>query len=249
MQRFFVPPEAIHGEQVQFSPAQARQMRQVLRLRPGADVLVLDNSGACYRVQLRHIARETASGVIVSRRQADGEPAGDLILHLALIRGERFEWLLQKGVELGVTHFRPMRTQRTVRDAPGAQKWQRWQRIIQEAAEQSQRGRLPQLLPPCSFAEALAAARGMALMPVVAAQQPLSAVLRNVRWPVTLYVGPEGGFAEAEVEQAARAGVHLVGLGARVLRSETAALVLTTLTMQALGEFTRLHDDDSLPLR
>ncbi|NOZ49995.1 MAG: 16S rRNA (uracil(1498)-N(3))-methyltransferase [Chloroflexi bacterium] len=242
MQRFFVPPPAIRDGKVIFSAGQSRQMRQVLRLQPGAEVLALDNSGVCYWVHLVSITKEGAEGLIRRQEAATGDPGGDLILNLALIRGERFEWVLQKGVELGVTHFQPMLTQRTVRGAPGEQKWRRWQRIIQEAAEQCQRATLPKLLPPCSFPQALAAARGQALMPVVAARQPLTAMLHNLQWPLTLYVGPEGGFAAAEVELAQDAGVHLVGLGRRILRSETAALVLATLALQALGEF------DPIPL-
>lgn len=237
MQRFFVPPHAIRGGQVYFTKAQARQIRQVLRLQPGDEVWVLDNQGSCYRVQLQHTDKYQATGLILTREAATGNPAGNLIMNMALIRGERFEWLLQKGVELGVTHFAPMLTRRTVRKTPGAQKWQRWQRIIQEAAEQCRRATMPQLLPPRSFDEALQEKQGIALMPVIAAQQPVSAVLHNLTWPVTLYIGPEGGFSSEEIALAQASDVHLLSLGVRILRTETAALVLTTLILHTLGEF------------
>lgn len=237
MQRFFVLPQAIRGGQVHFAKAQARQMRQVLRLQPGDEVIVLDNQGACYHVRLQHLAQNQALGRILAQAAATGDPEGDLILNVALIRGEHFEWLLQKGVELGVTHFAPMITRRTVRGVPGPQKWQRWQRIVQEAAEQCERATIPRLLSPRSFTEALQEAQGVALMPVVAAQQPVSAVLHNLSWPVTLYVGPEGGFSAEEVALAQDFGINLLSLGKRILRTETASLTLMTLVLHSLGEF------------
>jgi 16S rRNA (uracil1498-N3)-methyltransferase len=245
MQRFFVSPQAIRNGHVYFAEVQARQMRQVLRLRPGDEVIVLDNQGFCYRVRLRHIAKNQAFGQILAQTAATGDPQGELILNVALIRGERFEWLLQKGVELGVTHFAPMITQRTVRGVPGLQKWQRWQRIVQEAAEQCARATIPHLLSPRPFTAALQEAQGMALMPVVAAPQPVSAVLHNLSWPITLYVGPEGGFSAEEVVLAQESGVNLLSLGRRILRTETAGLTLLTLTLHALGEFDQpsLHSD------
>ncbi len=237
MQRFFVSPQAMQGKHVHFDAAQGRQMRLVLRLGPGDEVLALDGQGRCYRVALRELSKDAAWGEITGEVVVSGEPEGMVLLNLALIRGERFEWALQKGVELGVTHFRPLITQRTQRKAPGAQKWQRWQRIISEAAEQCGRATLPQLLPPCDFSEALANSRGPIIMPALAAAQPIAGVLPHLHWPVTLMVGPEGGFTAAEVAQAQEAGAHIATLGPRILRSETAALVLITLVLQALGVF------------
>ena len=236
MHRFFLSPDAFHGEQVVFPSDIARQIRSVLRLRPGNEVWALDGRGHAFRVQLTHVEKNQAGGRIVQRTAATGEPAGELILCLAISKGERFEWVLQKGVELGVTTFQPMITQRTLRREPGAGRWERWRRIIREAAEQSGRGKLPQLQEPLSFAQALAARRGVGILPAVAAQKPVAEALAGVSWPVTLFVGPEGGFAPEEVEQAQATGVIPVTLGPRILRTETAAIVMTALTMAALGE-------------
>jgi 16S rRNA (uracil1498-N3)-methyltransferase len=236
MHRFFVFPTAVRGNQVHFSPEQARQLRSVLRMREGDQVLALDGRGLSHRVELVHLGKKSALGRVLETTPAAGEPASDLILCQAISRSERFEWVLQKGVELGVTIFRPLLTRRTVRRAPGDAKWRRWRRIIQEAAEQSGRGRLPVLEEPLSFTDALAAARGLALLPTVFASAPAGQALDAASWPVTLFVGPEGGFDPREVELARASGVRPVSLGPRILRTETAALVLITLAMNALGE-------------
>jgi 16S rRNA (uracil1498-N3)-methyltransferase len=129
-----------------------------------------------------------------------------------------------------------MITQRTLRRHPGEGRWERWRRIIREAAEQSGRGKLPRLLEPISFDEALAGVQGLGILPAVMADQPVRAALAEASWPVTLFVGPEGGFDPDEVAKARAAGVTPVTLGPRILRTETAAIALVTLTMAALGE-------------
>lgn len=239
MHRFFLPPDAIHGSQVQFSPDQARQLRSVLRLSAGDEVEALDGRGTAHRVELQHIGKSQAFGRILKTELAGGEPAGELVLCQSIIRGDRFESVLQKGVELGVTRFQPMLTRRTMRTTPGDSKWQRWQRIIQEAAEQCGRGCLPALAAPIPFAQALAERRGTTLFPAVSATRPLSAALAQAAWPVTLFIGPEGGFDPAEVELARLAGIEPVGLGPRILRTETAAFLLLSLVSAALGELDR----------
>lgn len=239
MHRFFVPPSAIHGDQVRFSPDQAHQIRSVLRLRSGDEAEVLDGEGGRYRAALYYSGKNDVFAHILQTLSAGGEPAGELILCQAIARGERFDWVLQKGVELGVTHFQPIVTRRTVRRSPGEGQHQRWERILREAAEQCLRGRLPQLLPEISFEQALAQRRGLTLLPATSAARPVRQALVGAAWPVTLFVGPEGGFDPAEVALARTAGVDLVGLGPRVLRTETAAVVLLALVVSALGELDR----------
>ena len=239
MHRFFLPPDAFRGDVVYFPPDLARQLRVVLRLQPGQEVMALDGKGRAFRVTLVEVGKQRAIGRIRARMPATGEPAGELMLCPAISKGERFEWVLQKGVELGVTTFQPIITRRTVRRTPGAGRWERWRRIIREAAEQSGRGRLPRLLDPIPLAQALAQARGFALMPSTLAQMPVGQVLGRVTWPVTLFIGPEGGFDPDEVAEAQAAGVVAVTLGPRILRTETAAIVMVALVMAALGELDR----------
>ncbi len=239
MHRFFLPPDAFRGEQVHFPTDLARQITQVLRLRPGDRVVALDGVGHAFLVELKVVTKQQVGGKILSRQVATGEPSGDLILYPALSKGERFEWVLQKGVELGVTLFQPILTQRTLRRSPGAGRWARWRRIIREAAEQSGRGKLPPLRQPIAFEQALAQAPGMKLLPTVMAARPALEVLSQASWPVSLFIGPEGGFSPEEVAIAQSAAAIPVTLGPRVLRTETAAIVMVALSMAALGELNK----------
>ncbi len=149
--RFFVAPTAIQGEQVDIDdPGLAHQMAHVLRLQVGDRVTLLDNNGWEYTVALTSLSRQRVVGHIEEQCQARGEPRLDIRLYVALLKGERFEWLLQKGTELGVSSFVPLVCERSVVDEAAVRgtKLERWERIIREAAEQSRRGRLPQLHSP-----------------------------------------------------------------------------------------------------
>ena len=144
MQRFFVRPEDVQADQVTLPEHCARQIHDVLRMRPGAQVAVFDGSGLELTVELTEIAPARALGRVLARRLAPGEPRVHLTLYPAWIKRDNLEWVLQKGTELGVGAFVPVVSQRTVlrkAEDMGSAKRARWQRIIIEAAEQSQRAR------------------------------------------------------------------------------------------------------------
>jgi 16S rRNA (uracil1498-N3)-methyltransferase len=240
-----VTPAAIVEDQVVLGEAIAHQVCDVLRLRPGARVIVLDNSGWEYEVELTEIRREGARGRVCARRLAQTDPHLALTLYQAMLKGDRFEWVLQKGTELGVSAFVPMLTRRTVpSDVQRVEKKRpRWERIVREAAEQSHRARLPALAAPCSFSEAClgaAEAHEWAFLPWEAAtEKSLSHVLHSRDHPprdVALLIGPEGGFEEAEVALAREQGIEVLTLGPRILRAETAALAAVTIVLSELGE-------------
>jgi 16S rRNA (uracil1498-N3)-methyltransferase len=147
--------------------------------------------------------------------------------------------VLQKGAELGVSRFVPLLTERTIVNerAIKPNKLARWQRILTEAAEQCRRARIPQLAPAQTLAEALAdpVRPELALIPALVAETHLLAVVNGrspLPTPIALFIGPEGGFSPAEIEQAQAHGIIPVSLGPRTLRAETAALAATTLIMQ-----------------
>ena len=157
MHRFFVSPDQIGQRFVRFDDDQAHQMRRVLRLRPGDRVLALDGLGNQYEVTLEEVSHARVTGSASAAAAATGEPSARLTLYQSILRREKFEWVLQKGTEIGIAAFIPVITRRSlVRDAEDVrpEKLDRWRRIIKEAAEQSGRGRLPALHPPISFSEA-----------------------------------------------------------------------------------------------
>jgi len=241
MNRFFVPPDAIVQEQVHFPRGAAHQIARVLRLRSGDRVAVLDGRGTLYHVVLEHVGRDEALGRVVGQEVATGEPNIAVTLYAALIKGERFEWILQKSTELGVSRFVPMVTERTViRDLPSSYRQERWVRIVQEAAEQCGRARVPEVTAPVSFVAACtqAAATDVSLIAWEGEHQCSLADVWGDRRPRTLalMVGPEGGFAADEAERARAWGIVPFSLGPRVLRAETAAIVAVTLALQQAGE-------------
>jgi 16S rRNA (uracil1498-N3)-methyltransferase len=243
--RFFVSPESIALDQVTFGSAAAHQLRHVLRLGPAARVVVLDDSGWEYEVELTHLGRDTATGRICASRMPGTEPRLSLTLYQGVLKGHRFEWVLQKGTELGVSRFVPLVSERAVTADAGQieGKRTRWEQIIREAAEQSHRGRLPRLAPPLSFP--LACQQGPkdhdeSFIPWEEAMQvSLSAALRALECrpqSVALWIGPEGGFTSAEVALAQERGIRAVTLGPRILRAETAGLAAATIVLSILGE-------------
>jgi 16S rRNA (uracil1498-N3)-methyltransferase len=244
-QRFFVPPGSIVGDEITFDSAATHQLRNVLRLRPGARVIVLDDTGIEYEVTLTSLDRAAALGRIRAQHRSPAEPRLSLTLYQSLIKGDRFEWVLQKGTELGVSRFVPLSSQRTVSRDPERieRRRPRWERIIREAAEQSRRGRLPHLSPVTPFAEACGEsvhAHEVALLPwEEASDVGLSAALRALPTEVgsiALLIGPEGGFASAEVALAREHGIRIVTLGPRILRAETAGVAAATIVLSEMGE-------------
>ncbi len=244
MRRFFVPPQAIAGQEARLGPELGRRMERVLRLRVGDHVLLLDNSGRQYEVELTVLTAKDARGIVLASTEGAGEPSVRLVLYQALIKGQRFDWVLEKGTELGVVGFVPIVSSRAVVRASkeSSARLGRWRRVIVEAAEQSDRCRLPEVWAPVPFEEAVASATGLSILlwegeqeatigDVLAKEEPVDAV--------SLFIGPEGGFPAEEVEFARQQGVCTVSLGQRALRSETAAIVAATLVLHELGELKR----------
>lgn len=245
MHRFFIPPGWIRGETVLLLDDVAHQLRHVLRLRPGARIIVLDDRGWEYEVELMTVEQKAARGAICARRPASGEPSVRLTLAQALLKKDNFEWVLQKGTEIGVTRFIPLITGRTVavgEDGIGPTKQERWARIVREAAEQSRRGALPVIEAPLTLSAALddSAAADLAL---IAWEEERAMSLRRAVAPlrsadkphVTVFIGPEGGFTADEVAQARARGAVAVSLGTRILRAETAAAAAALLVLYELG--------------
>ena len=246
MQRFFVPPETLSSERITLRGPLAHQIARVLRMAAGERLVLLDNSGAAYTVVLDKVTPAGVQAHVEARWQPQTEPSVAVTLYQAIPKGKRWEWVLQKGTELGVTRFVPLVTAHSVvrlspQEAQG--RLARWREIVREAAEQAGRARLPEVEAPHPFEAACQAppAGALALLACLdVAAQPLRQVLAAVRddalQEVRLYIGPEGGFAAQEIAQAAAVGIRPISLGPRILRSETAPLAALSALLYALGE-------------
>lgn len=248
MFRFFLFDTAIvPGQTVDLSPL-SHQLSRVLRLKPGDQISLLDGTGFEYPTEIVALERDRARGLVRTRRSVDSEPAVCLTLYQCSLKADKFEWVLQKGTELGVAAFVPVISQRcVVRPAERLlKKYDRWRAIIREAAEQSGRGRLPRLCDPSSYDDAVNDALGSRYLPweeaaVQAETRGLGqAVARqgDALPSISLMIGPEGGLTADEASLARSAGWQLVTLGPRILRAETAALASVTIVLErssALG--------------
>ncbi len=241
--RFFVSPDSISNTVVKFTSAQAHQLREVLRMRVGDKIVVLDNVGNEYRVVLNHVARDLAQGEMLEKRAATGEPRTEIILYQALLKGDKFEWVLQKGTEIGIAAFLPVASERSVQEV-GKNKFARWTQIVTEAAEQAGRGKIPALYAHQPLTHALSSAKLHGGLSLMAWEQENARDLKSVLEAsdankIHLFIGPEGGFSEMEIEDARKKRAEIITLGSRILRAETAGLVAASAIFFARGDLSR----------
>lgn len=241
--RFFVPPQHIRGSAIIIEdPRQLHHIRDVLRLGSGDRVVCFDGQG---RECTGTIIQSRSRRLIVHVDQRLHAPPASLTLWLAqgLPKGERFEWVVQKTTELGVTRLSPLFTRHTVVRLSSGQvekKHERWQRIATEAAKQCGRAVLPVIDPPQTLEALLPLVErvSLILMPTLAVTaSPLSEVLRasSSAKDVAVLIGPEGDFSREEVALAERYGARPVCLGPLTLRAETAAIATAAILQHVLG--------------
>lgn len=241
MRRFFVPEGTLAGPEISLSGDLAHRLARVLRLKRGDRVVLSEGGGVEYEVRLTGVSPTAIATEVVVIREPPPEPAVELVLHQSLIRANRFDFVLEKGTEIGVARFVPLILARgQIRDGEASgNRLDRWRRVVVEAAEQSGRARPPAIEPPAHLDEAVRSASGVRLLPWEGeGGEPLGAHLRSLSErpaSVSLFIGPEGGFEAAEVDAARAEGVTLVTLGPRILRSETAGIVAATIALESLG--------------
>jgi len=241
--RFFIPPENFSGQTILLPPTVQDQIVKVLRLDAGDQVELLDNRG---NAVLAVLEPDGTGGLVARVEKAvleNTEPRTFLTLYFGLTQREKLEWILQKGVEIGVCAFQPFISKRTlVRDKDSAQKKRaRWEGILREAAEQSRRRRIPELHDPLDLDQTITQSLSQNDLTITCwvheRHKSLDEVLTGRRLArIGLFIGPEGGFAPEEGEGMIAQHVQMVSLGSRVLRMETAAILAPALVLYQLGE-------------
>jgi len=216
----------------------AHQLFRVLRLRKGDRILVCDGSGWEYEVEIVGLSHDGGSGTVRAKSRCRSEPKLRINLFQSLLKGEKFDWVLQKGTELGISGFFPVVSRRCISTGASPHKLKRWRRIIREAAEQSGRGKLPALAEPLPLERACLNLKGLSLIPW---EKETERGLKQVLPPdrprsVNIFIGPEGGFEPEEVSRAQKYGIIPVRLGPRTLRAETAGLAAASAILYHYGE-------------
>jgi 16S rRNA (uracil1498-N3)-methyltransferase len=228
MPRFYCPQQLVVGSTIALPDHVAHHL-QVLRLDTGAQITLFDGAGGEYAATLSSLEKRRAAAEIKLFMPREAELPHAITLAQALPEGSKMDWIVEKAVELGATAIQPLAAQRCVvrlSTERAAKKSAHWQGIIIAAAEQCGRNRLPHLADTADFGAWIGQHdmhRRILLTP--RADQPLSGWARHhPAQPVTLVVGPEGGFSEAEEAAALAHGALALSMGPRVLRTETAGL-------------------------
>ena len=236
MTRFFVKPEQVVGEFVYLDGDDAHHLRVVLHAQPGTKISVLDGTGREWPAALTELGKTKATAQLREPFTPDTEPNVQVTVAQALPKvGEKMEQVLQRGTEIGAAGFWVYSSERSLLHLTGERQEKRqvrWPAIVKTAAEQAHRGILPTLTLGGEFRDVLASAADYdcALLAYEGENEVLlkSALAAPESAPkrILVLIGPEGGFSDAEIKAARKAGVQTVSLGPRILRTETAALVM-----------------------
>lgn len=238
--QFFVEGAYAAGQTVAITGGDAHKIVHVLRKRSGDRVEVVDSRAQRFDATLAIDGDSVRAelGAPAASAERDGF---QIVVAQGLPKAQKMDFVVEKLTELGAQTIVPLISERSVALEPGENKLERWRRLAKTASAQSGRDRVTQIAAPVSFDELLAAFRDYdcVLFPWELAEQValntvLPQIIRNAR-RVLVVIGPEGGFSHAEAERARESGAHVIGLGSRILRTETAALVVVAVLNYAAG--------------
>ena len=244
MHHFFVPAENIHGSEAAITGQDVNHIVNVLRIKPGEEITVNDGS-ATYLCRVCGLSGEKVLTEIIETMEST-ELCSRIYLFQGIPKNDKMEMIIQKSVELGVYQILPVDMKRCVsRIEPGKKqetKRTRWRAISESAAKQSKRTLIPEIGPFLGWQEALSFARTLdvLLLPYEKAEGMAQTrkILQDIKpgQSVGIFIGPEGGFEESEVREAAAAGAKPLSLGKRILRTETAGPALLSMLVLYLDE-------------
>lgn len=244
MPRFFVTNSDVSNDLINISGEDFNHIKKVLRLGNGDRITACDGKGTDYLVEIVKIEDAVVKTRIIESMKNSTEPPVEITLFQGLPKSDKMDLIIQKAVELGIYKIVPVITARTVvkMDAKsGDKKCDRWNKISMGAAKQCNRGIIPKVESAMSFREALDAAKGGSLSLIPYEKETrikLKEVLLNssLTKKVSVFIGPEGGFCQEEIEEAVACGVQPVTLGPRILRTETAGIAVLSILMYELGD-------------
>ena len=240
MQQFFAEPSWITESEILIRGADLNHMKNVLRMKVGEDVRINDGQGTTYLCCLNRYEKDQAVLDVFRKLDTETELPSEIILFQGLPKGDKMEWIVQKSVELGAHKIVPFSAKRSVvklGEKKAVKKQERWQLIAKGAAEQSGRGVIPEVCGVCSFTEALEQAESLDVVLIpYELEEGMAETVRVIEQiepgqSVGIFIGPEGGFEEAEVLRAKEKGARPVTLGKRILRTETAGLTTLSILM------------------
>ena len=237
MRRFYVSPENFNNLRIALSVEESKHLREVLRVRGGEEVHVFDGEGKEFLCSVEEIGSKKQSAILqILNETKPASPESDLNLTLAvaLLKGEKFDLVVQKAVELGVTKLVPILTKRadtkTVRI-------ERWQKIAIEAAKQSGRAKLMQIVELERFEDFVASSDGVKMLFAErGGGENFNTAEQSKK--ITAVIGSEGGWEDSEIEAARKNDFQIITFGGRILRAETAAVSIAAILQHRFGDIT-----------
>jgi len=242
MRRFYASTENFDGQKITLAFEESRHLRDVLRLREGENAQIFDGEGKEFFCEIIKIEKkETVLRVIKETSPPAPESDLDLTFAIALLKGEKFDLVVQKAVELGVTKFVPLNTKRAdVKPKDSEKKLERWRKIIVDATKQSGRAKLMQIESPINFNEFIKNSTSRRLegenliLFAERSGEDFSTVKTSEK--IIAVIGSEGGWEDAEIESARENGFQIITFKGRILRAETAAISIATVLQHRFGD-------------
>ena len=256
MPRFFVGTDQISDKNIVITGTDVNHIRNVLRMAPGEEVTVSDGQGMDYFCKIAELTKEEVRLDIIDSWHSFVELPAKIYLFQGLPKADKMELIIQKAVELGAAEVIPVAMKNCVvkLDAKkAAAKTARWQEIAKSAAKQSKRSRIPVVREPVNYREAVALAGELDVVLLPYENERGMAATREVMeriapgQSVGIFIGPEGGFDPSEIALAKEEGMHLVSLGKRILRTETAGLATLSILMYHIESVSEAEEERDQP--
>jgi 16S rRNA (uracil1498-N3)-methyltransferase len=240
MHHFFVSPDHIDEKYVTITGGDVNHIKNVLRMKIDEELLISNGQDKDYYCKIESVSDDEIKAIILDEEFEGTELPTELYLFQGLPKSDKMELIIQKAVELGVKEIIPVATKRCVvklDDKKEASKIKRWQAISESAAKQSRRTIIPEVSSVMSFKEAINRAKEfeLGIIPyenfkdMTETKEVLKKVQKGIK--IGIFIGPEGGFEESEIQYALENGIHPISLGKRILRTETAGLAILSVLM------------------
>ena len=240
MANFYIEKTDITENIATISGEEAQHISRVLRMKKGDEVTLCDGEGMFYEAVLSDFSDKMVTAEITSSRKAETEPNVQVTVFQGVPKNPKLETIIQKLTEIGAVRLVPVDTKRAVAKLDKENKVDRLRKIAREAAKQSKRGIVPEVLSPVSFKEAvkMASEADLALIPYEEEREMSLKKALQGKTPktVSVMIGPEGGFDSEEIRLAMESGITSVTLGKRILRTETAPLTVCSAILYEFDE-------------
>lgn len=245
MPKFFVDQSQVTSQEIEIVGEDVNHIKNVMRMHLGDEITINDRQGHDYECIINSINVDRIKCTINKVTTSQNEPLVHTCLFQSLVKGEKMDFIIQKSVEIGVSNIIPIFTERCVVKIDDKKRLEskigRWNKIAESAAKQSGRGIVPTVSIPLSFEKAIKYASenlGKSCIPYEKENNiKLRSFLKsNICSSIGIFIGPEGGFTEEEIKLAVSYNIEPVTLGKRILRSETAGIVVLSNIMYEAGE-------------